>query len=59
MKASTKDRIEGKFHQTKGAVKEKVGSATGNPSLEARGRDERSVGKVQNKVGQLEKELEK
>jgi uncharacterized protein YjbJ (UPF0337 family) len=59
MKTSTKDRIEGKFHETKGAVKEKAGSTAGNPGLESRGRDEKNAGKVQNKVGQIERELEK
>lgn len=59
MKVSTKDRIQGKYHETKGAVKEKVGSTTGNPEMEASGRDERVAGKVQNKVGQVEKVLEK
>jgi uncharacterized protein YjbJ (UPF0337 family) len=59
MKASTKDRIQGKYHETKGALKEKVGSATGNPDLEANGRGEKVAGKVQNEVGQIESELEK
>jgi uncharacterized protein YjbJ (UPF0337 family) len=59
MKTSTKDRIEGKFHEAKGAVKEKAGAATGNPGLESRGQDEKVAGKVQNKVGQVEKVLEK
>jgi uncharacterized protein YjbJ (UPF0337 family) len=59
MKESTKDRIQGKYHETKGAVKEKVGSATGNSDLESRGLDEKAAGKLQNKVGQVEKVLEK
>jgi uncharacterized protein YjbJ (UPF0337 family) len=59
MKASTKDRIEGKYHEAKGAVKEKVGATTGNAVQESRGHDEKVAGKVLNKVGQVEKELEK
>jgi uncharacterized protein YjbJ (UPF0337 family) len=59
MKASTKDQIQGKYHEAKGALKEKAGSAAGNPDLEATGRDEKTAGKVQNKVGQAERVLEK
>ena len=59
MKASTKDRVEGKFHEAKGAVKEKVGSVTGNPDMEVHGRDEKNTGKLQNRVGQAEKAIEK
>ncbi len=59
MKASTKDRMEGKFHEAKGAVKEKAGSVAGNPVMEAKGHDEKIAGKVQNKVGQVEKNRER
>jgi len=58
MKQSTKDQAQGKFHEVKGKVKEKVGRATNNPSLEDEGHDEKIVGKVQKKVGQVEKVLE-
>jgi uncharacterized protein YjbJ (UPF0337 family) len=59
MKASTKDQVQGKYHEASGAVKEKIGSAIGKPNLEARGQDEKVAGKVQKKVGQVEKVLEK
>ena len=59
MKPSTKDQAAGKFHEAKGAVKEKAGSVTNNPDLAARGHDEKVAGKIQNKVGQMEKVLEK
>lgn len=59
MKVSTKDRIQGKYHEAKGAIKEKVGATTGNPVQESRGHDEKVAGKLLNKVGQVEKELEK
>jgi uncharacterized protein YjbJ (UPF0337 family) len=59
MKQSTKDQVAGKFHEAKGAVKERTGTATNNPDLAARGNDEKVAGKVQNKVGQVEKVLEK
>jgi uncharacterized protein YjbJ (UPF0337 family) len=59
MKDSTKDKIEGGAHEVKGAVKEKVGRALKNPDLEAEGTDEKLGGKIQKKVGDVEKVLEK
>ena len=59
MKQSTKDKAEGKFHEVKGKVKEKVGRATNNPDLEAEGVGEKIAGKIQKKIGQLEKVVEK
>lgn len=37
MKDSTKDKVEGKAHEVKGAVKEKLGKATNNPDFESEG----------------------
>lgn len=59
MNNSTKDQAEGKFHEVKGKVKEKVGRATNNPRLEDEGTDEKVAGKVQKKIGQVEKVFEK
>jgi uncharacterized protein YjbJ (UPF0337 family) len=59
MKQSPKDKGKGKFHEMKGNVKEKVGRATNNPDLEAEGQGEQIGGKVQKKIGQVEKVLEK
>jgi uncharacterized protein YjbJ (UPF0337 family) len=59
MKPSTNDQIEGQLHELTGNVKEKAGKATDNPKLTADGQDEKLAGKVQNKVGQIEKVLEK
>ncbi len=58
MKRSTKDRTEGKFHEVKGRVKEKTGKLTNDPVLEAEGKREKRAGKVQKKIGQVEKALE-
>jgi uncharacterized protein YjbJ (UPF0337 family) len=55
MKDSTKDQAQGKVHEVKGAVKEKIGHATNDPDLELEGQDEKTAGKVQKKVGQVEK----
>jgi uncharacterized protein YjbJ (UPF0337 family) len=59
MKNSTKDEIEGKFHEMKGNLKKKAGEITNNPRLKAEGQLEKSAGKVQQKLGRLEKVLEK
>jgi uncharacterized protein YjbJ (UPF0337 family) len=58
MKPSTKDQLEGTLHEVKGAIKESAGNLTGNKSLEAEGRVERTAGKVQEKLAQVEKVLE-
>jgi uncharacterized protein YjbJ (UPF0337 family) len=55
MKNSTKDQVAGKAHEVKGAIKEKAGRATKNPELEAEGQDEKVGGKIQKKVGEIEK----
>ncbi len=59
MKPSTKDQIEGKFHELKGKAKQKAGQITNNPNLEAEGQAEKLAGKVQKKIGQAEKVFEK
>ena len=59
MENSTKDKIEGAVHDVKGTVKEKVGRAIDDQDLEAEGTGEKVAGKVQKKVGQVEKVLEK
>ena len=59
MKASTKDQAEGTFHELKGKVKEVAGKLSDNPKLEGEGLGEELAGKVQTKVGQIEKVLEK
>jgi uncharacterized protein YjbJ (UPF0337 family) len=55
MSDSMKDKVEGTAHDIKGTVKEKVGSAIGNPKLEDEGTAEKIGGKVQKKVGDVEK----
>jgi uncharacterized protein YjbJ (UPF0337 family) len=59
MKDSTKDKVQGKVHEVKGAIKEKVGKATNDPDLESEGQTEKIGGKVQKKVGDIEKVFEK
>ena len=57
MKPSTQDQAEGTFHEVKGKIKEKAGEITNNPNLENEGTSEKTVGKVQNKIGLVEKVL--
>ena len=59
MKQSTKDKAEGTFHELKGAIKGKAGQLTNNPGLRARGFVEKVAGKIQKKVGQIEKGADK
>lgn len=59
MKSSTKDQVEGKLHELKGTVKEIAGKLSDNPKLEGEGLGEKIAGKVQSKVGQVKKVLEK
>ena len=59
MKESTKDKMEGTLHEAKGKVKEESGKAIGNPDLRDRGTDEKIAGKVQKKVGDIEKVFER
>jgi uncharacterized protein YjbJ (UPF0337 family) len=55
MAQSTKDKFEGAAHDVKGTIKEKVGHATNDPDMEADGAAEKLGGKVQKKVGDVEK----
>jgi uncharacterized protein YjbJ (UPF0337 family) len=57
MKNSTQNQVEGKFHELKGAVKELAGKLSDNPKLEGEGIGEKAAGKVQGKIGQVEKVL--
>jgi uncharacterized protein YjbJ (UPF0337 family) len=59
MKPGTKDQIEGKLHEVKGALKEKAGQLTKNPDVLAEGQSENLGGKLQGKLGQIEKVFEK
>jgi uncharacterized protein YjbJ (UPF0337 family) len=59
MKDSTKDQVAGKVHEVKGAAKEKIGEATNDPDLMDEGTGEKVGGKIQKKVGQVEKVFEK
>ena len=55
----THDQVEGKVHQVKGAVKEKIGQLTNDPELQDRGAAERVDGIVEKKVGDVKKVFNK
>ena len=59
MDSSTNDQVAGKLHEVKGKIKEVAGQVTNNPDLEDEGTAENLGGKVQKKVGQIEKVFEK
>lgn len=59
MKSSTKDKVEGTFHQAKGKIKEVAGDITDNPKLEISGKVEKIAGQLQEKVGKAKKVLGK
>jgi uncharacterized protein YjbJ (UPF0337 family) len=59
MKPSTQDQAQGNLHEAKGKAKEVAGKLTNNPNLQAEGQDEKFGGKIQKKVGQVEKVFEK
>ncbi len=59
MRSSTKNEIAGQIHEAKGKIKEKIAQLTNNPDLEDEGTGEKIAGKVQKKIGQVEKVIEK
>ncbi len=46
-----KDRIEGAGKQVKGAIKDAAGKLSGDHQLQAEGKADKAVGKVQTEVG--------
>jgi uncharacterized protein YjbJ (UPF0337 family) len=48
-----KDEMKGTAKETKGAMKEAAGKATGNDRMRAEGATEKTAGKVQKGVGNL------
>lgn len=57
MKRSTKDQAGGLLHQVKGSIKEGAGKIGNNQDLEKKGRIEKLGGKLQEKIGKIEKKL--
>jgi uncharacterized protein YjbJ (UPF0337 family) len=59
IRQSTKDKAKGSVHELKGTMKRKMGKLTNNRRLEAEGVVEKVLGKIQKKIGQAEKAVEK
>lgn len=57
MRASTKNLVNGKFHEVKGSVKTAFGSAMNSRRLAISGQIERVGGIVQSNFGRVEKVL--
>ena len=53
-----KDRMKGKIEQTKGAIKEGFGAATGDRSTEIEGKAERLKGNVREGYGEVKRDLD-
>ena len=52
-----KDQVEGRVEEVKGAVKEVVGNAVGNKSLESEGAVQKTIGKIQAGLGDVVSEI--
>jgi uncharacterized protein YjbJ (UPF0337 family) len=59
MKTGTENEVAGKIHELKGKIKEKIARLANNPDLEDQGTSEKIAGKIQKKIGQVEKVIEK
>jgi uncharacterized protein YjbJ (UPF0337 family) len=57
MKASTRNRVEGKYREVKGTFKETFGGAVNNRRVALAGCAEKIAGKVQRKFGRAEKAI--
>ena len=55
----THDQVEGKVHEVKGTVKQKIGQVTNNPQLEDEGTAERIDGVIEKKIGDVKKVFNK
>lgn len=54
MKASTKSKAKGLFHEVRGSVKALVGSMSSNTALGVKGKLERITGKVERRIGKVQ-----
>jgi uncharacterized protein YjbJ (UPF0337 family) len=59
MKPSSKNEFAGRVYEVKGKIKQKVGELTNNRKLEAEGVGEKIAGKIQMKIGKVQKTVEK
>jgi uncharacterized protein YjbJ (UPF0337 family) len=57
MRASTKDRLVGTYHEIKGAAKVAIGKTVNSPRLAIEGRVEKAAGIIRAKAGKVEKAI--
>lgn len=55
MRSSTKDKIKGEKNRFKGSLKESIGKFTGNRDMEQEGKDDKFLGKLRKKIGEIKK----
>jgi uncharacterized protein YjbJ (UPF0337 family) len=58
MKDSTHDKMEGKWDETKGKVKEEAGKLGGDRSTEIGGKFDQAKGKAKQGLGEVKEEVE-
>ena len=56
MKSGIRDQAEGAAKEMKGAAKEKIGKATGDPAMKLEGHVDRRLGQAQQKTGQIKRD---
>jgi uncharacterized protein YjbJ (UPF0337 family) len=56
---SNEDEVKGKAENLKGRIKEAAGTVTGNKKLEAEGAADRVKGAAREKVGEIERKVNK
>jgi uncharacterized protein YjbJ (UPF0337 family) len=52
-----KDQVEGRVKEAKGTIKEVAGKLVGNESMEAKGKIQKNLGKVQAKFGDVKEDV--
>jgi len=55
MRSSTKDMAEGSMRQLKGIAKQIFGTIVNSSNLQAQGKGENTSGRIQKKIGQVER----
>ncbi|ANY65112.1 CsbD family protein [Paenibacillus sp. BIHB 4019] len=53
------DKIKGKANQVKGEIKDQIGKATNNESLQGEGKLDKAKGIAQEKIGELKNKISK
>jgi uncharacterized protein YjbJ (UPF0337 family) len=52
------DKVKGNVSKAKGEVKDQIGNATDNRSLQAEGKIDKAKGEAQKKIGELKDKLD-